>query len=451
MRAQLLHLSGPQRGQTITYQKDRLVFGTARGADVRYRDGQNVKPRHAELTFVQEECLFHLKAIEGEVFVNRQQVYEVILEHGDLLEIGRDGPKIRFRIHYEEGAVCKPVRLMLSDAKEVRGASGFFASTRALQRDLVAHSSWQVKVLLIFLVPLIVFLAAYLGGAMTTRRVARQEAQIREGIAQAYRQEVTRIGEQFEQFRTENAGRVSREEIDRLREEFDRRTDVLDVYAERGVAMRHVLEVSSRGVCLIHGEFTMKMRQGEEFVPVTGPDGEPLSLEYFGSGFLVSAGGDVVTNRHVAEPWWRNDMVASLVNEGMVPGFVHLTATFPGHEPIDVDPGAIRISEEEVDIALIKVKVGDVPVLPMFEGDLALLRGERVILLGYPTGLNALLARAEPAVVAEILAVAKDTKQLLLELAHHGAISPIITQGALNEVMPKRLVYDAVTTSGGSG
>jgi len=38
-----------------------------------------------------------------------------------------------------------------------------------------------------------------------------------------------------------------------------------------------------------------------------------------------------------------------------------------------------------------------------------------------------------------------------VELAAKGAIAPVITQGALNEVRERRLVYDAETTFGGSG
>ncbi|MCH7597235.1 MAG: trypsin-like peptidase domain-containing protein [Planctomycetes bacterium] len=74
-----------------------------------------------------------------------------------------------------------------------------------------------------------------------------------------------------------------------------------------------------------------------------------------------------------------------------------------------------------------------------------------MILLGYPTGLNALLARAEPDLVEEVLSSASDAMSLIRALAARDAIAPVITQGALNEVRPRRLVYDAETTSGGSG
>ncbi len=62
-----------------------------------------------------------------------------------------------------------------------------------------------------------------------------------------------------------------------------------------------------------------------------------------------------------------------------------------------------------------------------------------------------MLARAEPELVSEALSAATNTKELIAELATRRAISPVITQGALNEVRERRLVYDAETMSGGSG
>jgi S1-C subfamily serine protease len=135
----------------------------------------------------------------------------------------------------------------------------------------------------------------------------------------------------------------------------------------------------------------------------------------------------------------------------MTPRFVRLTATFPDQLPVNVDPSKIRLSFDEVDVAVMTVEVDTVPVLPLHTGDVEELRGRRVVLLGYPTGLNAVLARTEQSVVEEVMSVATDTPSLIAELASRGLISPVITQGALNEVRERRLVYDAETTSGGSG
>ena len=78
-------------------------------------------------------------------------------------------------------------------------------------------------------------------------------------------------------------------------------------------------------------------------------------------------------------------------------------------------------------------------------------RGERVIVLGYPTGVNALVAKAPPRVVREVTRSASSLTEVIAGLARRNAIAPVATQGALNDVLDRQLVYDASTTSGGSG
>ncbi len=451
MRIQLLHLSGPYRGQTTTYAMQKVLFGTTPDADVSYPEGMNVQERHASLTVLEDSCDFHLQAIDGSVFVNQQEIREVILEHGDLLEIGHGGPKVRFRIQADDCKPCKPLRLMLHDAREVGGESGLVASTKSLCRDLCTQASWKLKIGFPLFVIAVALGAAYLGAFIGSARTTEEQDGLRQRQAVVYQKEIARIDEQLEAFRHEQGGQVSREEVDELREDLAKRASVVDEIVQRNAALKKVLEVYSRGVCLLHGSFTFKVRQNDTFVPLTGPDGNALELEYIGSGFLASDQGHVITNRHVAEPWWNNAAVAPLLRQGMVPELVRLTATFPGKQPIPVDPSTFQLSKDDVDVAVLQVDVKDVPVLPLFPGEVLAARGGRVVLLGYPTGLNAMLARAEPKLVAEVVSVATDTTTLISELASRKAISPVITQGALNEVTEKRLVYDAETTSGGSG
>lgn len=219
----------------------------------------------------------------------------------------------------------------------------------------------------------------------------------------------------------------------------------------RREVMQRAMDTYSRGVCLIHGAFTLKEQLDGRLLPVEDADGEPLEFEYLGSGFLVDDHGCVLTNRHVAEPWWNNDTVTPLIARGLVPEFTRLSATFPGHAPIDVDPDTIQTSRDGVDLAMFIVSTEAVPVLPLFEGDARKLRGQGVMLLGYPTGLSALLARAEPDVAEEAMAAAVDTASLIRELSVRNSVVPLATHGALNDVTDGKLIYDAVTTSGGSG
>lgn len=102
-------------------------------------------------------------------------------------------------------------------------------------------------------------------------------------------------------------------------------------------------------------------------------------------------------------------------------------------------------------MALMTAPIHGVPVLPLSDRNPQELRGERLMLLGYPTGLAALLARADPEIVAAALADATDTTSLIEALSRRHAISPVITHGTLSDITDRQLIYDAVTTSGGSG
>ncbi|MHC4698359.1 MAG: trypsin-like peptidase domain-containing protein [Planctomycetota bacterium] len=451
LRAQLLHLSGPYRGRTVTYAKQNLLVGTASGADVHFPIGQQIAERHAEVAFAEEGRSFSLKARDGKVSVNGREVHSVALNHGDLLELGVGGPKLRFRVCVDPGRPCKPIRLTLSDAREVGGESGLVACTHTLRHDLLSHSSRKVQVGFLIALLVIVAAVAFLGASLGGRQTAREQEALRQGMAEGYENELAVLRERMEEFRHQQAGQASREEVEELRADLARRAGVVDQLVQRNAALKTVLEVYSHGVCLVHGIYTFKYRQDDQLLQVVDIDGDPLHVEYIGSGFLATTAGHVITNRHVAEPWWNNETAAPLLDQGLIPEFVVLTASFPGRQPITVDPSTIRLGADEVDTAVFEVQASDVPVLPLHSGGLDAARGGRVIVLGYPTGLNGILARAESDLISEVLTNATDTQSLIVELAQRGAISPVITQGALNEVKERRLVYDAETTSGGSG
>lgn len=256
---------------------------------------------------------------------------------------------------------------------------------------------------------------------------------------------------QLEECRRQHADQVSTAEVESLRSELRRIGNIADQEARRHAAMHRVMNEYSRGVCLIHGIFTLKLHQTAATTQVADDEGQPLELEYLGSGFLVHESGVIVTNRHVAEPWWKNRSVAPLLARGLEPAFVKLTATFPEQPTISVDPASIRVSAEDADVAILTAEVNGVPILPLSNLNPVELRGERLMLLGYPTGLAALLARADPEIVAAALADATDTTSLIEALSQRHAISPVITHGTLSDITDRQLIYDAVTTSGGSG
>ena len=92
MRPDLLHLSGPFRGKTIVYDGSRWLIGTASNCAVRYQGVPGIAEHHAEIFFYSDGCTFHIRALQGPVFVNQNEVKELILEADDLVESGRTHP-----------------------------------------------------------------------------------------------------------------------------------------------------------------------------------------------------------------------------------------------------------------------------------------------------------------------------------------------------------------------
>jgi DNA-binding response OmpR family regulator len=180
--------------------------------------------------------------------------------------------------------------------------------------------------------------------------------------------------------------------------------------------------------------------------------GPEVHVTVFGTGFLASTNGQILTNHHVAEPWWEDDEFKEMLDQGLDPVIVDMTAYFPG-----VTHG-IAINTEKIsaaaDVAVVKADVSGLRIkqIALADGPRAAVSGGPVVLLGYPTALGAILARAGPETIQAIATTTKgDPKQVMEELARRHLIRPVATQGHIGDVLPDRIVYDAQTTTGGSG
>jgi len=168
-----------------------------------------------------------------------------------------------------------------------------------------------------------------------------------------------------------------------------------------------------------------------------------------GTGFVVGP-GLLATNRHVAEPWYRDEQAEAAVRLGASPVLENLIAYFPGSpEPV------------ELKIATVS-KFGDLAVLHMQETPftrslrplpLAHIRpriGEPVSVIAYPMGVTVMVAKS-PAVIYQRLSTRQEDSRMAGELAALSLIRPSSTFGHIGDVTAEKLIYDAPTARGGSG
>jgi serine protease Do len=239
-----------------------------------------------------------------------------------------------------------------------------------------------------------------------------------------------------------------------------------------GTVAQTIIQSYEPSVCLIHVVVGFRDRTtglklhyagitstGE---PVTDEHNNPLlgiagsgpevHLDVFGTGFLVSDKGQILTNHHVAEPWWNNDDLREMTDQGVEPMIVEMMAYFPGVNhglPITTE----KISSD-ADVALLKGTLSELKIkqIAFADGRRSVVSGGPVVLLGYPTGLDAILARTGEDTLRSIASATKgDPRQVMEELARRHLIRPVVTQGHIGDVLPDKIIYDAQTTSGGSG
>src|SRR5256712_3694218 len=106
------------------------------------------------------------------------------------------------------------------------------------------------------------------------------------------------------------------------------------------------------------------------------------------------------------------------------------------------------------DLALMRITGGTVraSVVPLAPASTSVRPGDRLRLIGYPTGVYNLLFRVDDTARHEILnRIGDDSRKLVDELARRHLIQPLVTDGSVSDTTGLEVIHTAATTVGGSG
>ena len=445
-RPVIVHLSGAHRGTTQLLYGERIRIGTGADTEIHFPPDREpaVSTLHAELR--REATHYTLFAAPGEtVRVNNELVESRVLGSNDVIEIGENGPFLRYRVYHGAGRPYKTVAEAFSDCIDCarKSDSSLFGRLGILlmgiPRELLTQTApWSRTAAATLLVVLAVSVAALAARSWSLQR------QLEEGSSRL--RDISALLEQTE----ENS--LSAEELERIRADLeDRITERLEALEERSLDAPRVISAATRSVVLLQGAYGFTEPDGGPPRRVaTTPDGRPLLRQFTGTAFVASEGGLLLTNRHLAEPWDFDRTSRALITDGWRPTMRRLLGYLPGvSEPFEL---RLVVKAEATDVAVLCCSHVNEGIPPLELSDSLPQLGEEVVVLSYPTGIQALLARTDPAFVDSVMRDSgRDFWSVARRLSDGGHIAPLATMGIVGQANPSAVVYDAETTRGSSG
>ena len=460
----VVFFSGKRRGRTLPLLGDVLHLGTAPDNELQVMGDPTSKVAAHHATLRRQGDTYELRvAPQGEIWVNGEAVESRILEPGDLIEVGKGGPVMRYRTYASGRPVYRSPTEVLSDC--YRGAA-------LAAGPSPSHPKWH------FVTGLPRYLFAdtsrlFRGVTLIVALLALGTLAYSLQLGHRLESETMRIGGISDLVEdSKERSRLTSEELTALRDEIDRELTAaagrIESLEARSAASAQVIAQAAPSIVFVQGAFGfrhppsgrwLRFAVGPEGGPVPGAANEPaVTLDgdgpvvqsvFTGTAFVVSDGGLLLTNRHVAEPWKYDRSAQAVAQQGLEPAMYRFLGYFSGvEEPVEVKP--VRVSET-VDLAILGCSL-PAAVSPLALRETMPQPGEEVIVMGYPTGIRALLARVDDNLANELMADRSlnfwSVARRLSELGH---IAPLATRGIVGQVTSAAVVYDAETTGGGSG
>ena len=463
LRAFIEYLSGPLRGCSISIAEAELHFAERSGALLMPGDARD-SPHPSTLR--RAGARYELVASKDRaVWVNNAPVNARVLESSDLIEL-EGGPVLRFWIQASRASPRKsPKEISAAGANAARRWwMRLWGHAQRLVRTgphhLVARAWHRSRVKVLIGVTGLIGALSYL--ALQTHDLEQQlvhEQKRVSGLAEL----LSKLGGQA----------LTRSELSVLRDELGKglidtgeRVKVLETSS---AAAGQIIARASGSVALVHGSFgfrdpatnrLLRFAVAQDGSPTRTPDGRPLmtlegsgppvEVRFGGTAFVAAGDGVLLTNRHIALPWEGEASLPAVRALGLEPVMHRMRGYLPGTtESFDIK---LLAASDTHDLAILQGDgaARDATPLPLSTNPPT--PGEAAVLLGFPTGIRALLARAGDAFVEKLSSRAKvDVDQAMVELARAGLIKPLASRGIVGQVSGEAIIYDAQTTTGGSG
>ena len=467
----VIRLAGVEQPETRVFNQKTITVGTSASCDLSFRDEGFELPHSAVLlTLESEDVMYRISTMHEDSQIIRDGDNVAVgdaIRDGDTFNFGATGVRLRFFFLSPELELAESLQLGTAVLARRRTDATTLSSKRTttaprtdvaivfvkqLIRELVAEIPKKLLFLIAGLVALTIGTIIYINvlNFLEARKNRRLMGDVTIDVGKV-RQEVLQM----------------KADLLEAQKDINKTNTALSLPAE-------VVGKYGSGVCLVYGIYTYvdprsgreaRYRDNSNNSNLLQPNGDPniaidgngpaSDIEFIGTGFHVAA-GVILTNRHVVQPWDDDPVNGILRNSSLRPRLKELLVYFPKVK----QPFVLHTSETSAadDVALCTFAIGDiepemVPVLPLDEStDAATASGQAMVLIGYPAGIDGLLAKVDDKERRGLsLNRRSSLKAVLNDLAGRGLIRPLTTQGHISDLLPRSIVHDAQTADGGSG
>ena len=464
----VVHISNGSERHTEVLSQERVLIGPGEGCHIRL-GSDLLTDSDVMLELARQNGHFRVNEFDPEIGITlngRPLARGAKIDDGDELRFGAFDVQMQFFPVGNLPAVTAAVAgRRTSVAPFIEQAAIEAAATarrddakvflREFTRELLREINWSTKIAVFLCVAILAGGVFYLGNSLYQEMRRSRELIIKQNEQLAAQQrQLEQVGVQFGDVTRSNQEIINSLSLaPRLRSEF------------------------GNGVCLVAGSYMLfepgtgrPMRYpdtqtneegetlqtgGEQPLLTAEGSGPPFIRDFVGSCFHVG-GGYVITNRHLAvAPWTADEGVRAL--GASVKGQFRVTrivAFFPGIRqpfPLRLRQTTVR---EDLAVGTIEAKElpASLPVLPLDKDPNTAMIGSTVVMMGYPSGEDRLMATIPEAEARSLRERCGSSVETLLScLSERSYIKPLTTQGHITDLEGRNITYDARNAVGGSG